>query len=178
MVKIIRQAIYRVWQFLQALSAHLREEDFRVLKENLTPEELGAFSRMPPADQRHSLDVYYTLVRAGKTHPELLKAALLHDIGKAEGEIRLWHRVAIVLIRAVFPRALKWLAVPNGWRYPFYVHYYHPVLGAEMARKLGCSPLTVELILRHQPALELPPWDPSPEEMELLRALQEVDGTK
>lgn len=178
MVRIIKQALYRTWQFFQALSAHLGEEDLRVLRENLTLEELAAFTRMPQADQRHSLDVYYTLVRRGKTHPDLLKAALLHDIGKGEGEIRLWHRVSIVLVRAFFPRALKWLAVPDGWRRPFYIHYYHPILGAEIAQRLGCSPLTVELILRHQPALELPPWDPSPEVQELLRSLREVDGTK
>ncbi len=178
MLRMVRQAFYRAWQFFQALSARLGEEDLEVLRENLTPEEMEAFARLPLADQRHSLDVYYTLVRQGKTHPDLLKAALLHDIGKVDGGIRLWHRVAIVLIRAVFPLALKWLAVPDGWRRPFFVHYYHPLLGAEMARKLGCTPLTVELILRHQPMLELPPWDPSPEELDLLIALQEVDGTK
>ncbi len=178
MLRMIRQAFYRAWQFFQALSANLKEDDIRTLKENLTPEEMAAFARMPLADQRHSLDVYYTLVRMGKTHPDLLKAALLHDIGKGEGEIRLWHRVAIVLIRAAFPRALKWLAVPDGWRRPFFVHYYHPILGAEIAKKLGCTPLTVELILRHQPLLELPPWDPPPEALELLRTLKEVDGTK
>ncbi len=178
MLRMIRQAFYRAWQFFQALSARLSEEDLRVLEENLTPEELAVFARMPLPDQRHSLDVYYTLLRQGKDHPDLLKAALLHDIGKGEGDIRLWHRVAIVLIRAVFPKALRWLAVPDGWRRPFFVHYYHPLLGAEMAEKLGCPPYPVELIRRPQPMLELPMWDPSPEEAELLRALQEVDGTK
>jgi hypothetical protein len=178
MFRLIKQALYRARQFFQALSANLDEEDWQVLRENLTPKELAAFGRMSAADQRHSLEVYYTLVREGRTHPDLLKAALLHDIGKGGGDIHLWHRVAIVLIRAFFPIALKWLAVPDGWRRPFYIHYYHPILGAEMAKRLGCSPLTVELILRHQPTLELPPWDPTPEQLELLKALQEVDGTK
>lgn len=175
MLKLVRQAFYRVWQFWSAMTAALSEEDEEVLRRNLTPQELARFKRMPLPDQRHSLDVYYTLRRRGYTNPDLLKAALLHDIGKADGNLRIWHRVAIVLVRALWPPALKWLAVPQGWRYPFYVHYYHPIRGAEMAQELGCSTVTVELIRRHQKELELPPYEGTEE---LLKALQEVDGTR
>lgn len=175
MVRLIRQGCYRAWQFWSALTAALSEEDEETLRSNLTPQELACFKRMPIADQRHSLDVYYTLRRRGHTHPDLLKAALLHDIGKADGHLRLWHRVVIVLVRALFPPALKWLAVPRGWRYPFYVHYYHPLKGAQMAQKLGCSTVTVELIRRHQRELGLPPCEGTEE---LLKALQEVDRTR
>ena len=38
--------------------------------------------RMPRSDQRHCLDVYETLVRAGYHEEDLLHAALLHDVGK------------------------------------------------------------------------------------------------
>ncbi|HDN80947.1 MAG TPA: HD domain-containing protein [Chloroflexi bacterium] len=175
MFRLIRQGCYRAWQFWAALTATLSEEDERVLEEQLTPRELALFKRMSLADQRHSLDVYYTLRERGHTEPDLLKAALLHDIGKADGNLRLWHRVAIVLVRAICPAALKWLAVPDGWRYPFYVHYYHPLKGAELAEKAGCSKVTVELIRRHQRELELPPYEGIEE---LLKALQEVDRAK
>lgn len=172
-MRLIRQIFYRTWQFWQALTARLSDEDEELLRQELSPQELAAFKAMPLADQRHSLDVYRTLKGQGHTHPDLLKAALLHDIGKAEANLRLWHRVAIVLVRAVYPRALRWLAVPEGWRYPFYAHYYHPLRGAEKAARLGCSPAIVELIRCHQRELGLRPAEESLEP--LLKALQDVD---
>jgi len=76
---------------------------------------------MPPSDQRHSLNVYRTLLAEGQTSQDLLVAALLHDVGKAGGQLRLWHRVAIVLLRAFWPAALDYLSrgQARGWRAGF-----------------------------------------------------------
>ena len=38
---------------------------------------------MSVSDQRHSLNVMRTLRRQGHTEPDLLAAALLHDVGKS-----------------------------------------------------------------------------------------------
>jgi hypothetical protein len=103
-------------------------------------------------------------------------AALLHDAGKSGGRLRLWHRVFIVLIRAVRTPLLDRLAAdePRGWRYPFFVHQHHPELGAELAQAAACSPTTVELIRRHQ---EPPASNPlRTRQDKLLAVLQEADG--
>jgi hypothetical protein len=168
--------VYRVSQFCRALLARVSKRELGLLSEYLTPSQADLFHRMPRCDQRHGLDVFYAL--QGKRHHDhdLLVAALLHDVGKVGGGLRLWHRVLIVLIKALRPQLLDRLAKgePRGWRYPFYVHQRHPELGAELARAVDCSPITVELIRRHQEPLASNP--PRTHQDKLLAALQEADG--
>lgn len=100
----------------------------------------------------------------------------MHDVGKSGGQLRLWHRVLIVLIEALRPQLLDRLASdePRSWRYPFFVHQHHPELGAELAQAAGCSPTIVELIRRHQQPLANNLLRTHRDK--LLAALQEADG--
>lgn len=167
--------MYRVRQFWWALCARKPEGAQSTLEALLSAEQLALFRRMSAADQRHSLDVYRSLLAAGYTNRDLLVAALLHDVGKAEGQLHLWHRVAVVLLRKWWPTMLARLARDGaqGWRAGFVIHRRHPELGAKLARAAGCSPLTVSLIRHHQDATAAPA---DPEEARLLAALQQADG--
>jgi len=140
-------------------------------------------------DQRHALDVLYTLRDRGYTERALMQAALLHDVGKTEG-VRLWHRVLIVLLERWRPGWLRRLArdLPANWRpstrdwrpsardlrYPFFVHLQHPARGAALAEAAGCDPLAVALIRHHQDPLPAE-WQGT-REGELLTALKTADG--
>ena len=175
----LKRACYRAEQFFQALTAYVHPEELEIVRDYLPPVGVFLFLSMPRQDQRHSLDVLYSLQQNGFDNPDLLAAALLHDVGKAEGgRLRLWHRIIIVLLRATRPDWLVWLGsgtafYPGSWRHPFYIHLNHPARSALLAESVGCSPLTVELIQRHQDPLP-PEADRSAIE-KLLAAFQIAD---
>jgi hypothetical protein len=168
-------AQYRVRQFWSALRAQVTPEERQLVGRYLSPPLQSLFDRLSVADQRHSLDVFYALRAQGYNDRDLLAAALLHDVGKAGTNIHLWQRVAIVLLQATWPALLDELAWgdPANWRYAFYLQREHPEISARLAQEAGASPLTVELIRRHQVPLRQPGRSL---EDKFLRVLQEADG--
>jgi putative nucleotidyltransferase with HDIG domain len=118
----------------------------------LSPAEQDLFGHFTPADQRHSYRVLRTLRDAGYNEPDLLAAALLHDIGKVREPLSAWDRTIIVVGEALFPgRAEAWgRGSLRSWRRPFVARARHPAWGAEMASAAGSRPRVVELIRRHQ----------------------------
>lgn len=140
----------------------------------LSPAERALFSRLSPPYRRHSLAVYHWLRAAGHEETGLLKAALLHDVGKAEARIRLHHRVLGVLLRSLALPFLLWLAredAPGGWRYPFFVQRHHATIGARLAEAAGASAEVVALIAHHHD-------QPAPGDDDDLRALRGADGAE
>jgi hypothetical protein len=92
---------------------------------------------------------------AGHTHPDLLTAALIHDVGKTRHPLSIWQRSLIVLATVFMPgKVAAWgQGDGDGWQRPFVVKVQHPAWGAEMARQAGSRPLAIELIHRHQDPL-------------------------
>jgi hypothetical protein len=78
---------------------------------------------------------------------DVLTAALLHDAAKGR-RMRLWHRVAGVLLEALAPSLLRRLASSDrrSWRYPFHLYLHHADLSADAADAAGCSPRAVAFI--------------------------------
>ncbi len=169
---------YRFRQFWWAITARIQEEDRALVARILPPGAQALFWRMAPGDQRHSLAVLRTLLAWGETHPALLQAALLHDVGKAASPLAPWERALIVLGKALgpWPRRLgcsRW-PILRCWIRRVRRYQAHPEIGAAWALEVGCDPLTVALIRRHQDPLDLP----RPEEdleTRLLRRLQQAD---
>ena len=139
--------LYRSRQFFSSLRPRvdpvLRDEAFALLPEPAH----RLFDSMMPRDQQHCLDVYRRLRGAGHDDADLLSAALLHDCGKRE--VRLWHRVAFVLLQGAAPALSRRVARPGdgaGWRATMHRCLHHEALGAQLARAGGCSERTAALI--------------------------------
>lgn len=132
--------MHRVRQFAAHVRARVGDEETALAHRILPRHAAPLFDGMPVGDRRHALDVVHRLLAAGHDDPDLLSAALLHDAAKGH-RMRLWHRVAGVLLEALAPSSLRRLASedPGSWRHPFHLYLHHAELSAELARDAGCS---------------------------------------
>ena len=166
---------YRAGQFLHLLTAKRKREHRKFVYEILDPSMAALFFRMSDPDQSHSVRVFQTLVDQGEEDDDLLKAALLHDVGKSLHPLRAWERSLVVVMNRMLPnQVLKWgQSEPYGWRKPFVVALQHPEWGAALVQQEGGSETLVTLIRYHQehalPSIRK-------DVQELLERLQTADG--
>jgi hypothetical protein len=171
---MISRLAYRSRQFWNALLSPRK----RIMSENiipyLTPTQLILFRRMQPSEQIHAYQVLKRLETGGQTNPDLLKAALLHDVGKILQPLSIFDRIIIVLGKRFFRRrAQRWADGPaRGLRRPFVVSERHAEWGADLISQSGANPRTVELVRRHQDPHLLNPGSVTER---LLAALQTAD---
>lgn len=158
--------MHRVGQFVTHVRARVAPEEEALARRVLPEAAWPIFDAMPVADRRHGLDVAERLLGSGHDDAAVLGAALLHDAAKGH-RMRLWHRVAGVLLEAIAPGVLRWLASPDpaSWRHGLYLYLHHAGMSAEMADAAGCSPRVGDFIR----------GSVSMEDVVLLRALERAD---
>jgi len=175
--------LYRTRQFWQVVGRRRTDSDLELAESVLTPAEYDLFQQMSRSDQAHSIRVLRFLLEKGQHQPDLLKAALLHDVGKSIFPLHIWERVIIVLSKAIIPKKVSvWGSSPMDedqgfmcWRRGFIVSEQHPEWGAQMAAEASVSALTRTLIRYHHVALPVGREVDQSLEERLLRALQAAD---
>jgi hypothetical protein len=169
----------RTRQFWRGLRAKPSKQGMAEAEDVLSPELYKLFVRLQPSELAHSINVFRS-VRDQSLDPDLLAAALLHDVGKIVVPLGVWEKVFIVLVRNLGVRgsfdrfnrgALD--ARPAGFARGLVVAERHPAWGAELAHEAGASRTVVQLIRRHQD-----PLPPNPESRggQLLAILQAADS--
>lgn len=130
----------------------------------LAAPERAIFRAMDPRERDHAVRVARRLVAARPAAAAgAVRAALLHDVGKAERPYRVGERVLVHLwcpdpdVPGPFPR---------GWRAAWRLHRDHAARGAARLRAAGVDARVVELVARHHA-----PADADDD----LRALQAAD---
>jgi hypothetical protein len=139
--------VHRVGQFVAHVRARVDPEEVALVRRVLPDRAAQLFDAMPVADRRHGLDVAERLLRSGLDDPDLLGAALLHDVAKGK-RMRLAHRVGGVLLEALAPSVLRRLADPNpaSWRHPFHLYLHHQPMSADLVLASGCSTRLADFI--------------------------------
>src|SRR5262245_51329405 len=172
----MKPAVYRVGQFWHywrnaPLNPAAQTQVDSILP---TPELRTLFRRMSAGEQRHSLYVLQRVrAECPSAPPELLQAALLHDVGKTVAPLNIVERVLVVVgQRLSSGAAYRWgQGQPQGWRKAFVVARQHARWGADLAAQAGASSLVSNLINRHQSPIT---QSTRPED-ELLKHLQSAD---
>jgi hypothetical protein len=146
---------YRTRQFWSALAGPRIRVGTGTLLPYLSSLQIALFRQMQTSEQAHSYQVLERLKTSGQTNPDLLAAALLHDVGKFYYPPSLLERVIVVMGNHFFRQSAKhWSeGTPAGLHRPFVVAAHHPDWGADLARQAGASPRTVDLIRRHHDLL-------------------------
>jgi hypothetical protein len=134
--------IGRTWSYFRA---RVGPDELAELETWLTPAQLSLFEAMHVADRRHCLGVVAWLRANGATDPDLLLAGILHDCGKRP-RIRFVHRVAWSLGQRYGEWIWRWSGRLPTFRAGLERLRRHAELSAEMAKRAGCPPRTVELI--------------------------------
>ena len=167
---------YRIWQSWKNLTASLSDQDREAIRQVLSPQEYQLFRRMSEADQAHSFRVYRSLKVSGEVHPDLLTAALLHDVGKSGRFVPVWERTAAVLLKPFLKDSPDSPdePLPAGLRRAVSLSRRHPDWGADLAQDAGAGPLAVRLIRYHQSTPERFPGNDR--ERELLVKLIQADN--
>lgn len=176
LVTIFSKILGRIRQTTQALFAWSRPVEDHLAAQYLTPELFELFCRMSRSDRQHHIRVLKYLLNSGQTHPSLIVAALLHDVGKTSVRITIVDRVLAVLVKTISPNHFsQWSkGRSSGWRKAFVVSAQHPAWGAEMVATVGGDALAVQLIREHQNSFSK---SMSEEFQTLLKWLKEADDT-
>jgi hypothetical protein len=151
---------YRLQQFLRALTGTISYSERRFVVETLPAAELRLFEQMARFDQRHCLDVCQTLVRAGHTEPFLLRAALLHDVGKVDDNgqsIPLIYYGMFVMLKRVAPQLYHYAARNGrGLLHPFAIHAAHEQRGAALVEAAAGPPALIAILRDYASGRETP----------------------
>jgi hypothetical protein len=142
---------YRIRQFMQAVRGRVTPAEWELVQRTLPPAELRLFQAMPRYDQRHCLDVYWTLWHAGQRAPLLLRAALVHDCGKIDDQGRpmqlTWYML-VTLLRIVRPLYVAAAASGRGPFLPVRIYAEHAWRGSRMLAAAN-APAEIVAMVRH-----------------------------
>ena len=161
----IGRAVYRIGQFGRGLVPWVPARDRALAAAVLTARQFAAFRLMALADQRHAVRVARSLLAGGARDPDLIVAALLHDLGKVDpqglGRVTVAHRVANVLLARLSPGTWTRLSATSrpGFARGCYLLQHHPALGAAWAADLDVSPRARTLIAAHEAGTVRPAAD-------------------
>ena len=170
----------RIRQFFHAVFANVAAEDRAFLEEKLNRGQQALFFGMSVPDQCHALRTAQTAISlAGNAEgkvdfPLLTRCALLHDIGRRDGEFGIFWKCFAVLFADLFPsQAQDYGDVAHGdgvlYR-KMRVYYHHAETGAAMLLREGFA-AEAEIVRRHHKA----PAEDDPPELRILRMADEMN---
>jgi len=103
--------LYRIKQFFNALWAKVTTDDKKFVSNYLSDDESNLFYSLPVYEQAHCIRVAKDVLQNSRMSSEkqrvIVRAALLHDIGKLAGGLGIITKSLMVLLDRFMPRFIK-----------------------------------------------------------------------
>ncbi len=140
--------IKRIVQFYHAVTAELTDDDIAFIDKYLSAAEYKLFNEMHTYDKCHAVNVAYSAVKIAGQYSRvnmdlLVRAALLHDIGRTSHDICIFDKVIFVLLNSISKNGLRYIARKDcsGFagkrRSALYICLNHAAAGAAELYKIG-----------------------------------------
>lgn len=141
---------YRIKQFYWGITSKINKNDIEFIRSILSTEELKLFNKLTIQEQKHSLRIAYDIELFCKENDKidmnlLIKAALLHDVGKICKKLNLIDKSLIVVLNILFKGKISKFS--NNEK--VYVYYNHGKIGKKLLKRLGCSKELLYLVENH-----------------------------
>ncbi len=137
---------YRVRQFIWAVTARLTGDDLIFIGSYLNDEEKKIFASLPISIQTHSVKVAREALEECQKQNlydiQLIKAALLHDVGQAHTGLNPFTKSIMVLGSRLFPKFLRKLSKIRFVR----AYYEHGEMALEI---LQAEPEYIKFLVRN-----------------------------
>jgi putative nucleotidyltransferase with HDIG domain len=144
----------RVKQFFTALTAKIYKEDIELVRRYLNEFEMNLFQQLMPYEQKHSINVAKDALRVCEKRKKdnlyninekrLIKACLLHDIGKINIKLNILDRTLLVIFDKLSGGKIK--RIHNK---KIDVYYNHGNIGYKLLRKYNYDDEFLYLIKNH-----------------------------
>ena len=103
--------LYRIKQFYWSITARISDDNIIYLKKHLNERDINLFKKLAISDQKHSINVAIYVESqcriANIKDNILIKASLLHDIGKSEYKSNVLNKTVIVLLDKITKGKIK-----------------------------------------------------------------------
>lgn len=141
---------YRVQQFLWSITSKVTKDDKEFIDRNLNIEEIKLFYMLSINDQKHSINTAYGVKRvcigiSGVNTNMLVRAALLHDIGKIKcntnGIIKSFLVIGDFLTSGKLKRINSIKCINS--------YYNHGEIGYRILKEIVCDDEMLYLIKNH-----------------------------
>lgn len=141
--------LYRVKQFLWSLNGKITEKDLKYIESKLNNNEIILFRKLAINEQKHCINVAMDLEKiccSKKINSyELIKVALLHDIGKIDVRLSIIDKSILVILDYLSKGRIRKFNSINKIN----VYYNHGEKGANILKKYGYNERFLYLIRNH-----------------------------
>lgn len=139
----------RVEQFFCYLTASVDSEDKIYLHKHLNSDERDLFNKLAIHEQKHSINVARDVEKICRENSIdssiLIKAALMHDIGKIKEKLSLVEKSVIVILDSFSRGRLKKLSKIKKIN----IYYNHAEEGSNLLSKLSANEKLLYLVRNH-----------------------------